>query len=167
MDFTVKLSKARAAKADLLFSYCTGKGGTALAKQRCVMQLPMLNIGYNVEAQDPNFWRTTEGKCQGVQTDKVGASGGLAITEKSLSWYESYKELFGEDPKAYKNSLSYDALMAWAQGVGLAGTIESDAVVKALESDEFRYVGVSGIMERFDKIHNPVGSGWKEGKASG
>jgi hypothetical protein len=38
VDFTVEFSKARVAKADLLFTYCTGKGGTALVKQWCDMQ---------------------------------------------------------------------------------------------------------------------------------
>ena len=37
--------------------------------------------------------------------------------------------------------------------------------MKAMESPKFRYVGVSGVIERFDKIHNPVGGGWDEGGA--
>jgi hypothetical protein len=75
--------------------------------------------------------------------------------------------MFGEPPKAYSNPLAYDILMAWAEAVKLAGTVDSDAVVKAFESDKFRYVGVVGIVERWDKIHNPVGGGWGEGEGWG
>ncbi len=167
IDFTVEFSNAKAAGANLLFVYTTGKSGTAMVKQWHDMQLPMLKIGYNVDAQDPNFWKMTEGKCDGVQTDIVGASRSLPITEKSVPWYESYKKMFGEPPIVYNNPLSYDSVMAWAEGVKLAGTADPDAVVKALESDKFRYVGVTAAIDRFDKIHNPAGSGWTEGEAWG
>lgn len=167
IDFTVEFSNAKAAGANLLFVYTTGKAGTAMVKQWHDMQLPMLKIGYNVDAQDPNFWKMTEGKCDGVQTDIVGASRSLPITEKSVPWYESYKKMFGEPPIVYNNPLSYDSVMAWAEGVKLAGTADPDAVVKALESDKFRYVGVTAAIDRFDKIHNPAGSGWTEGEAWG
>jgi hypothetical protein len=51
--------------------------------------------------------------------------------------------------------------------VKIAGTTESDAVVKALESNKFRLEGVSGLLEGFDEIHNPYGGGWKKGEAWG
>ena len=165
VDFSVEFTKAKAAGANNVFFVATGKAGTPSVKQWYDMQFPMLYTGYNVEAQDPAFWKITEGKCEGVQTNKVGGAAGLPITEKSKPWYEDYKKMFGEYPIAYTNAQSYDIVMGWAEGVKLAGTVESDAVVKAMESDKFRYVGVSGVIERFDKIHNPVGGGWDEGGA--
>jgi branched-chain amino acid transport system substrate-binding protein len=167
IDYSVEYTKAKAAGADILFYVSTGKGGTPSVKQWYDMQLPMLYAGYNVAAQDPNFAKITEGKADGVITEKIGGSGGLAITEKSRPWYEDFKKLFGHYPVSYNNSLAYDVVLAWAEGVKIAGTVESDAVVKALESDQFRLVGTSGIIERFDKIHNPVGGGWEEGEAWG
>jgi len=164
-DFSVEYTKAKAAGANALYFVSTGKSGTPSVKQWYDMQLPMLYIGYTLAPQDPNFWKVTEGKCEGVQTCKVGGATGLPITAKSQPWYEEYKKMFGEYPIAYTNAHSYDIVMAWAEGVKLAGTVESDAVVKAMESDKFHYVGVSGVIERFDKIHNPVGGGWDEGGA--
>ncbi len=166
-DYSVEYTKAKAAGAEILYYVSTGKGGTPSVKQWYDMQLPMFYCGYNVEAQDPEFHKITEGKCDGVADEKIGGSGGLPITKKTVAWYEDYKKMFGEYPIAYNNSLSYDAVMAWAEGVKLAGTVDSKAVVKAMESPKYRYVGISGIIERWDKIHNPVGGGWEEGEAWG
>jgi branched-chain amino acid transport system substrate-binding protein len=166
-DYSVEYTKAQASGAEILFYVSTGKGGTPSVKQWYDMQIPMFYVGYNVEAQDPQFDTITESKTEGVVTEKIGGSGGLPITEKSQPWYERYKDRFGEYPIAYNNSLSYDAVMSWAEGVKMAGTVDSDPVVKAMESKEYRYVGISGVIERWDKIHNPVGGGWNEGEAWG
>lgn len=145
-DFSVEYTKAKAAGANALYFVSTGKSGTPSVKQWYDIQLPMLYIGYTLAPQDPNFWKVTEGKCEGVQTCKVGGATGLPITAKSQPWYEEYKKMFGEYPIAYTNAHSYDIVMAWAEGVKLAGTTDSDAVVKAMESSKFRYVGVSGVI---------------------
>jgi len=167
VDYSVEYTKAKAAGAEILFFVSTGKGGTPSVRQWYDMQLPMFYTGYNVAAQDPEFSKITEGKSEGVVDEKIGGSGGLPITEKSQAWYEDYKKMFGEYPIAYNNSLSYDAVMSWAEGVKLAGTVDSDEVVVAMESPKYRHVGISGIIERWDKIHNPVGGGWEEGEAWG
>lgn len=166
-DFSVEYTKAKSAGANALYFVATGKAGTASVKQWYDMQLPMLYMGYNVAAQDPNFPEMTEGKCDGVVTGVSGGAAGFPITQKSRPWYENYKKTFGKYPTAYTNGTSYDIVMAWAEGVKIAGTVESDAVVKAMESKKFNYLGVTGEVERFDQIHNPVGGGWKEGEAFG
>jgi branched-chain amino acid transport system substrate-binding protein len=166
-DFSVEFSKAKAAGADTLVVFSTGRGGIPSVKQWYDMKIPALYIGYPEAAQDPNFWKITEGKCQGVAGTHIGGLLGLPITEKSLPYYEEYREVYGEYPIAYTNAVVYDVIMAWAQGVKLAGSIESDAVLKAMERENFNYVGVSGVLERFNEIHNPVGGGWPEDSAWG
>lgn len=162
-DFSMEFSKAKAAGANLFYVLSSGPAGTASVKQWYDMQIPALYTGYNVEAQDANFAKTTEGKCDGVQTVQVGGATGVAITPKSRPWYDSYKKLYGEYPISLMDPLAYDAVGAWAKAVEMAGTTDSEAVVKALESKEFKFVGVSGIIEGFDEIHNPYGGGWKAG----
>lgn len=162
-DFSMEFSKAKAAGADLFYVLSSGPAGTASVKQWYDMQIPALYAGYNVEAQDASFWKITEGKCDGVTTVQVGGATGVAITPKSVPWYESYKKLYGEYPISLMDSLAYDAVWAWAKAVEMAGTTDSEAVVRALESDKFKYVGVSGVIEGFDKVHNPYGGAWKAG----
>jgi len=166
-DFSVEFSKAKAANANVLVFFATGRGGVPSVKQWYDMKIPALYIGYPEAAQDPNFWKVTEGKCQGVAATHIGGLLGLPITEKSLPYYNEYKKVYGEYPIAYTNAVAYDIVMAWAQGVKLAGTIESDDVLKAMEKPDFNYVGVSGVLERFNEIHNPVGGGWPEDSAWG
>ncbi len=166
-DFSMELTKAKAAGANNLFALSSGPAGTPLVKQWYDMQLPMLHTGYSVQAQDANFWKTTEGKCEAVITAHVGAGAGLPITKKSRPWYEKYKTIYGEYPISLMDPVAYDAVWAWVEGVRLAGTTESDAVVRALESKQFKYVGVSAVLEGFDDIHAPYGGGWKPGEAWG
>lgn len=166
-DFSIEYTKAKAAGANNLYVVATGASGTPSVKQWYDMQLPMLYTSYNVEAQDGNFWKITEGKCEGVVTEIVGGTAGFPITSKSRPWYEDYVKTYGEKPVAYTNGFEYDAVMAWAKAVKMAGSVESDAVLKALESKDFNYTGVCGEITAFDEIHNPVGKAWKKGEAWG
>jgi len=166
-DFSVEFSQAKAKGADILAFITTGRGGTPSVKQWYDMKIPAVYAGYNVDAQDPNFWQITEEKTQGVATTKIGGVAGIAITPKSIPYYNEYKKAYGEFPIAYTNGVAYDAVMAWAHGVKLAGTVKSDAVVKAMERKDFNYEGVCGLIEYFDEIHNPVGGGWGKGEPWG
>jgi branched-chain amino acid transport system substrate-binding protein len=166
-DFSVEFAQAKAADADILFFVSSGRGGTPSVKQWYDMRIPAVYVGYNLDAQDPNFVQVSEGKCQGVATAKVGGVTGLPITKKSLPYYNEYKKVYGELPIAYTNGVAYDAVMAWAHGVKLAGTVETEAVVKAMERKDFNYEGVCGLIEYFDEVHNPVGGGWAKGEPWG
>lgn len=166
-DFSVEFSQAKAAGANILVVLSTGRGGIPSVKQWYDMKIPAMFVGYPEAAQDPNFWEATEGKSHGVVATHIGGLLGIPITEKSIPFYNAYKKSYGEYPVAYSNAVTYDVIMAWAQGVKAAGTIESEAVVKALEKKNFNYVGVCGLLERFNDIHNPVGGGWKEDEAWG
>ena len=160
-DFSVEFSQVKESGADILAVLSTGRGGIPSVKQWYDMKIPALYVGYPEAAQDPNFWNTTEGKCQGVAVSHIGGLLGKPITKKSIPYYNEYKKVYGEYPVAYTNGLVYDVVMAYAHSVKLAGTIESDAVVKAMERKDLNYVGASGILERYNEIHNPTGGGWK------
>jgi len=97
----------------------------------------------------------------------MGGGAGVPITPKSLPFYNDYKKMYGEYPIAYTNGVTYDIVMAWAKAVKLAGTVETEPVLKAMERKDLNYEGVCGIIEYFDQIHNPVGGGWKEGEGWG
>jgi branched-chain amino acid transport system substrate-binding protein len=166
-DFSVEFSQVKDKGADILTFITTGKGGTPSVKQWYDMKIPAIYCGYNVDSQDPNFWQVTEGKTQGVTGSTVGGVAGWPITPKSQKYYEEYKKVYGAYPIAYTNGVSYDALMAWAHAVKLAGTVESEAVVKSMERKDLNYQGVCGVIEAFDEIHTPYGGGWKKGTSWG
>lgn len=166
-DLSMEFSKAKATGADLLYVLSSGPAGTASVKQWHDMQIPALYTGFNVQAQDANFNKNTEGKCDGVQTLHAGGAAGVAVTPKSIPWCKAYEKIYGELPIGAEDATAYDAVWAWAKAVEKAGTTDSDAVVKALESKDYKYEGVSGVIEGFDKMHNPYGGAWKEGECWG
>jgi len=166
-DFSVVFSQAKAAGTDILVVISDARGGIPSVKQWYDMKVPAVYVGYPEVAQDPGFWDATEGKGHGVAGTQVGGLLALPITSKSVPFCGEYKKRYGKYPSVHTNAASYDIIMAWAQGVKLAGTIESDAVVKAMERKNFNYEGVSGILECFNEIHNPAGGGWKQDEAWG
>jgi len=166
-DFSMEMARAKGSGANNMFVLSSGPAGTASVKQWYDMQLPMLYTGYSVSAQDPSFWDITEGKCDGVTTLLIGGVAGVPITKKSKPFVEAFKKKHGKMPQSGMVALGYDGIGAWAKGVEMAGSVDSDAVLNALESDEFEYVGVAGVLESFDKFHCPYGGGWKEGETWG
>jgi branched-chain amino acid transport system substrate-binding protein len=166
-DFSVEFSQVKAKGADILAFITTGKGGTPSVKQWYDMKIPAIYCGYNVDSQDPNFWQVTEGKTLGVAGSTVGGVAGWPITSKSQKYYEEYKKVYGAYPIAYTNGVAYDAVMVWAHAVKLAGTVETEAVLKSMERKDLNYEGVCGVIEAFDEIHNPYGGGWKKGESWG
>ncbi|MGA2958973.1 MAG: ABC transporter substrate-binding protein [Thermodesulfobacteriota bacterium] len=166
-DFSVEFAQVKAKGADIMVFVTTGRGGTPSVKQWYDMKIPAIYVGYSVDAQDPNFPQITEKKCLGVVTEKIGGVSGLPITPKSIPYINEYKKVYGEFPIAYTNGVAYDMVMAWAHGVKLAGAVDADAVVKAMERKDFKYEGVCGEIEYFDEIHNPVGGGWGKGEPWG
>lgn len=166
-DFSVEFTRAKAAGANILSYVCTGKGDIAGVKQWHDMQMPMLMVGTALSSMDPKFWELTEGKGDGVIGVHYPGNVGFPVTSKSRKYYTEYNKMFGEYPKSHACGMIYDALMAWAVGVKLANTLDSDAVVKAMESPKFYYEGVISIIERWDKVHQPVGGGWGEGEGWG
>jgi branched-chain amino acid transport system substrate-binding protein len=166
-DFSVEFAQVKAKGADILCLIATGRGGTSAVKQWYDMKIPAVFVGHPEHALDPNFWKITEGKCNGVVANTIGGVAGLPITKKSLPFCKDYESVYGESPVGHTIGQAYDGVMAWAHAVKLAGTIESDAVVKAMERKDFHYVGISGTLEGFDESHVPVGGGWRRGEPWG
>jgi branched-chain amino acid transport system substrate-binding protein len=162
-DFQVDFAKANAAGANLLWLISTGVAGTPAVKQWHDMQLPMLLTGYNVEGQTREFYKITEGKCEGNENHLAGGTAGFAVTPKSIPWFNDYIKTYGEKPSAYTSGYAYDGVMIWAEAVKIAGTTDTDAVRKVLESKNFKYTGVCGQVDGYDEEHNLIGAPWGKG----
>jgi branched-chain amino acid transport system substrate-binding protein len=157
-EFRTEWLKVIESGADILWFISSGSAGTPAVLQWYDMKVPALMIGYCNDGNDPKFWELTAGKCDGVQSVGTGLLYGAPMTKKSLPFRKAYKEKFGYDLRTYAIGHTYDAVMVWVEAVKLAGTIDSDAVLKVLERDKFHYVGVNAEIEWFDKIHNPWNS---------
>jgi branched-chain amino acid transport system substrate-binding protein len=136
------------------------------------MSLP---IGFMSAAEQPGFWKASGGSADYAVVNVVnGGNVASAITPWTERFVQAYQKRWGLDPEGYGTSSSYMAVYAIKDAVERAGSLQADAVVKALESIDM--MGVYGRI-RFDpKSHqvlpstNPkegaVGSvfQWQKGK---
>jgi len=151
-DFSVEYTKAKDAGAQILYAVMSGTNCTPSVKQWYDMQLPMLYLSHNVEAQAPNFWEVTDGKCEGVVSNRPGAIR-APISPLTIPWYDEYIKKYGEPPQGYTNSIAYNVVMAWAQAVKKAGTIDPDKLIPIMEN--IKYEGIIGKFNGFTKFHTP------------
>ena len=149
-DVSVELSRVRSANAQILFTLFSADAGLPFARQWADRQIPALITGYTVMAQSDRFWEQTEGRAQGFMTWKHGVRA--PISPKTIPYWDSFTKKYGHVPAAYTNFATYDGVYVLADAIKRAGSLDSDALVKALEATD--YVGVSGRI-KFMKRHDP------------
>jgi branched-chain amino acid transport system substrate-binding protein len=174
-DFAPGLLKARKEGAHYIFIWMDMPESAILLKQWRSLRIKSLPVGFMSAAEQPGFWEASGGSAEYTVVDLV--NGGNApgnITPWTGRFVEAYEERWGLEPEGYGASSSYMAVHALADAVERAGTLEADAVVKALENTDL--MGVYGRI-RFDpKTHQVIPSAdpdegavgsviqWQEGK---
>ncbi|MEJ2241666.1 MAG: hypothetical protein P8Y18_05950, partial [Candidatus Bathyarchaeota archaeon] len=82
---------------------------------------------------DPNGWEYTDGKCNNMDFAEYPTTTGYPFTSKTVQTKDAYMNRWGE-PITLGASTTYDIIrFILADAIERAGTIETDAVVKALE----------------------------------
>jgi branched-chain amino acid transport system substrate-binding protein len=149
-DLSVELSRIQKSDAQIIFAILSADAGLPFARQWADRQIPALVTGYTVMAQSDRFWEQTEGRAQSFMTWKHGVRA--PVSPKTIPYWDRYAKKYGHVPGAYTNFATYDGLYVLADAIKRAGSVDSDALVKALEATD--YVGVSGRI-KFSKRHDP------------
>lgn len=149
-DLSVELSRIQGANAQIVFAILAADAGLPFARQWADRQIPALVTGYTVMAQSDRFWEQTEGRAQGFMTWKHGVRA--PISPKTIPYWDAYAKKYGHVPGAYTNFATYDGVYILVDAIKRAGSLDSDALVKALEATD--HVGVSGRI-KFSKRHDP------------
>ena len=149
-DLSVELSRVQKANAQIVFAILAADAGLPFARQWADRQIPALVTGYTVMAQSDRFWEQTEGRAQGFMTWKHGVRA--PISPKTIPYWDRFTQKYGHVPGAYTNFATYDGVYILVDAIRRAGTLDSDALVKALEVTD--YAGVSGRI-KFSKRHDP------------
>jgi branched-chain amino acid transport system substrate-binding protein len=128
-----------------------------LLKQWKDFRLKSLPIGFTEAGGHPGFWKASNGTCEYTVVNLVnGGNAPAEITPWTMKFVRAYEKRWGTEPEGYGTSSSYMAIYALKDAIERAGTLESDAVVKALE--EIDLMGVYGRI-RFDpKSHQIIPS---------
>jgi len=135
MDFSSYFAQAEAAGVEVLLPIIAMDGGIPFCKEYYDRQSPMLVwSGVNVLASGPNGWEWTEGKCNHMDFGTVPTNAGYPFTSKTLQTIDAYMDRWGETI-TWGGANYYDAIkFILKDAIERAGTIETEAVIKALET---------------------------------
>jgi len=175
-DYSVGLLKAKKAGAQVLLIWMDHPEVGILLKQWYDMQVPALPFGSIVGPGElPGFWEATEGKGAYTLANVVNAGNAPSeCTPLTMKFVNAYKKRWGVGPEGYGSSSSYQVVYTLADAIERAGSIDSDAVVAALEKTDM--TGVYGrirfdpkshqVIPSLDPAEGAVGTifQWQEGK---
>jgi len=157
-DFSTGLFKAKEAKAQILFSWFDMPESSVMVKQWYDMKLPMLPIGYIDPSLDPNFWKASKGNCAylvGSCYPKAGAIGTAALPW-SGKFVTSYEKKYGIMPEGQWAATGYMGPYVLADAIERAKTVDSEAVIAALEKIDM--AGVWGRTKFDPRSHQLISS---------
>jgi branched-chain amino acid transport system substrate-binding protein len=148
-DFSMGLIKAKREKAQVILIWMDMPETSILLKQWYDMKIPALPFGSIIAAaEQPGFWKATEGKGEYCLANVVNAGNAPSeATPWTMKFVKAYQKRWNIEPEGYGTSTSYMAPYVLKDAIERAGSLKSDAVVKALE--EIDMMGVYGRI-RFD-----------------
>ncbi len=148
-DFSMGLIKAKREKAQVILIWMDMPETSILLKQWYDMKIPALPFGSIIAAaEQPGFWKATEGKGEYCLANVVNAGNApCKATPWTMKFVKAYKKRWNIEPEGYGTSTSYMAPYVLKDAIERAGTLEPDAIIKALE--EIDMMGVYGRI-RFD-----------------
>lgn len=154
-DFSISLGKATKSGAQLLFVHQQPPFGVHLIKQWADMKVPALLCGFLSSASDPGMWKATAGKVNYVvlMNGEAGCSPDAEVTPLTRPYLDSYVARWKEKPYLPAAVTSRDSLYVLKDAIERAGTLESDALISAIEQTNM--VSVSGRL-KFDKASHTV-----------
>jgi branched-chain amino acid transport system substrate-binding protein len=165
-DVTSELNAIAKAKAHVIYTANSGPVGIPVGRDYGRLKIPAAMVGITVEAQDAEWPTKTGGLGDYVATLQTYAP--VKMTDKTISFYNAYKARFGKPP-AYTAG-TYEGVYVLKEAIERAQSLNTDAVVTALEKTDF--VGAAGRIT-FDELHDikwgpglvtALGIQWQSGK---
>jgi branched-chain amino acid transport system substrate-binding protein len=134
VDFSSYFAAAEAAGVEVLLPLISGEGGIPFVKEYYDRQSPLFIYGGAInDAAYPASWEWTDGKCEHICVANTAIVAGYPLTSKTIPTKDAYFNRWGEDI-SLASSLAFDNLRyILADAIERAGTIETEAVIKALE----------------------------------
>jgi branched-chain amino acid transport system substrate-binding protein len=133
-DFSSYFATAEAAGVEILIPWVLGDEGIPFIKEWADRQCPMvIASGYLVMATFTECWEWTDGKCEAIATTNFPISTGYPLTSKTIPVRNAYITRWDETPNIAAGMVYDFVRFILFDAVERAGTIDSDAVVEALE----------------------------------
>jgi branched-chain amino acid transport system substrate-binding protein len=138
---------------DYIFVVCAYMDDATFVKQWAMS--PAKNIDFYIAGgagEMAKFWQISGGAALGLSTPVYSRA---ALSKKTIPFVDELKKRYNKDPN-WVGFGSYDSIGALKAAAEKAKTTNPEALIKALESNE--YTGVYGII-KYDKTHSCKG-GW-------
>jgi len=156
-DFMPIFTKIMKANADFIYEISAHVDGAIYIKQWYDLKSPMIG-GTSGTGNSDRYWKDCGGKAVSETLVALG-SFRVALTPKSIPFYDRYVSQFGESP-GYTSGYTYDAFQIYKRAVEKANTFDSKSLVPIIEKTD--YIGVAGRYV-YDEFHNPkYGEGYRQ-----
>ncbi|MEJ2242761.1 MAG: ABC transporter substrate-binding protein [Candidatus Bathyarchaeota archaeon] len=134
VDFSSYFAAAEAAGVEILVPIIALEGGIPFVKEYYDRQSPMFIYGGIIfTATYPESWNWTDGKCEHVCVSNTPIVAGYPLTSKTIPTRDAYFNKWGESIDM-TGANAFDILRyILSDAIKRAGTIETEAVIKALE----------------------------------
>jgi len=129
-DTTAELLAIKNAGAHIILTVGGGAVDTVWSKQYGELQIPAAMIGMGTDSVRKEFWKTSHGNCNYL----VISSYLARLPGKHM--FDDFSKKFGTDPVFH--ALTYDALYVLKDSLERAGTLDTDAVIDALEKTDYQ-----------------------------
>ncbi len=160
LDFTSYFTAMKEADVEILVPLLAMQNSISFAKEWHDIEPPFVVWGINFYGQDSLYWEWTEGKCETMSIMAHPSVAGYPITDKTIPAREAYFERWGHVP-TFVGSSTYGAIrFVLADAIERAGTIETEAVIKALEETDL--YGIDGRVVYTSSHNLMVGEGYTE-----
>jgi branched-chain amino acid transport system substrate-binding protein len=147
-DFSPLFAKVKESGAQYLIVILSHASSDIFVKQWYDAQVPIPIGGIDVKSQDADFFSRVGGKAisETVALFAIRAP----MTPKTIPFWDEFVKRFGTAP-VYTGVGTYDAVHVYAEAVRRANSLDTDAVIKALEKTDM--VGIAGKIQ-FDEVHD-------------
>jgi branched-chain amino acid transport system substrate-binding protein len=136
IDYSGCFARAEEAGAEILYPLIYSSGGIPFVKEYSDRQSPMVMWGDIGIGSRNNFLEITEGKCEYTTNNGYPVVVGYPLTSKTVATKDAYEERWGEEISG-NAAAAYDTIrFILADAINRAGTIETEAVIEALEETD-------------------------------
>jgi branched-chain amino acid transport system substrate-binding protein len=153
-DYSQALTDCKNSGAQILFIWAYAPETAILLKQWAAMEVSALPVGFIGAAEDPGFWKATDGKCAySIVTLSETGNVPTKATPKAMEFYNAFLKRWNVPPRSTGCVSGYESMYVLKDAIERAGTLDNDAVIAALEKTNLE--AVRGTI-RFNENHQVI-----------
>ena len=153
-DYSAALTDCKKSGAQIMFIWAYSPETSILLKQWADMEVPALPVGFIGAAEDPGFWKATNGKCAYtvVTLSETGCVPTNA-TPLTMKFFNNFKKRWGVEPRSTGCVSAYESIYVLKDAVERAESLDRLKLIAALEKTNLP--AVRGTI-RFDQNHQII-----------